>query len=346
MASESYDALFGTIVAEIEAELHAVRMEQQVVTPLLWDIIDYQFGWDADSQAAGQNVSGKKVRPVLMAVVAQAVCGRYAHVLPAGAALELLHNFTLIHDDVMDQSHTRRHRPAVWTRWGATQAINAGDGLFALSNLAMARLLQHDLPATKVVEAGRALSQATLWTCEGQILDIGFETRDTVRPDEYITMISHKTGTLIEVAAYIGALLSTDDEAIITAYKTFARNLGVAFQVRDDYLDVWGDKTKLGKPGTDIREKKKAYPFLVTVERASEDDRAILHQIYAQDTVSDADVETVLEIMARADAAAHTDHIATQYYDHAMQQLESTGIQNEWQDRLRQMAAFIIRRAY
>jgi geranylgeranyl diphosphate synthase type I len=281
-----------------------------------------------------------------MAVVAQAVCGRYTHVLPAGAALELLHNFTLIHDDVMDQSRTRRHRPAVWTRWGETQAINAGDGLFALSNLAMARLLRHDLPAAKVVEAGRSLSQATLWTCEGQILDIGFETRDTVTPDEYITMISHKTGTLIEVAAYIGALLSTDDEAIITGYKAFARNLGIAFQVRDDYLDVWGDKTKLGKPGTDIREKKKAYPFLVTLERAAEDDRAVLHQIYAQDTVSDADVETVLEIMARVDAAAQTDRVATHYYDRAMQQLESTGIQNEWQDRLRQMAAFIIRRAH
>lgn len=346
MAGESYDDLFGTIVADIEAEIHAVRVEQQIVAPLLWEIIDYQFGWDADSQASGKNISGKKVRPVLMAVVAQAVCGTYRHVLPAGAALELIHNFTLIHDDVMDQSHTRRHRPAVWTRWGTTQAINSGDGLFALSNLAMARLLRHNLPAVKVVEAGRALSQATLWTCEGQILDIGFETRDTVTPDEYLTMIAHKTGTLIEVAAYIGALLSTDDEAIILGYKSFARNLGIAFQMRDDYLDVWGDKTKLGKPGTDIREKKKAYPILVTLERASEADRAILHRIYAQDVVSDADVDRVLEVMARVDAAAHTDAIATQYYERAMQQLASTGIHNEWQDRLRQMAAFIIRRAH
>ncbi|MCD4687205.1 MAG: polyprenyl synthetase family protein [Anaerolineae bacterium] len=345
MVRETYEVLFGGILADIETELRAVRAEQQPVAPLLWEIIDYQFGWDADTQAAGKNVTGKRIRPVLMALVAQAVCGDYAHVLPAGTALEIIHNFTLIHDDVMDQSQTRRHHPAVWTRWGTTQAINAGDGLFALSNLTMARLLQHDIPAAKVVEAGCALSQATLWTCEGQILDIGFETRTTVSPDEYITMISHKTGTLIEAAAYIGALLSTDDDAVITGYKTFARHLGVAFQVRDDYLDVWGDKTKLGKPGTDIREKKKAYPFLVTLERAAENDRATLHQIYAQDTVSDADVQTVLAIMARVNAAEQTDKVTAHYYDLALQQLESTGIQNEWQDQIRQMAGFLIRRA-
>lgn len=346
MASASYDAVFGTIMADIEAELRAARVEQQIVAPLLWEIIDYQFGWDADSQTTGKTVSGKKVRPVLMAVVAGAVCGSYIHVLPAGAALEMIHNFTLIHDDVMDQSHTRRHRPAVWTKIGTTQAINVGDGLFALANLTMARLLQHDLPAAKVVEAGRALAQATLWTCEGQILDIGFETRTTVFPDEYITMIAHKTGTLIEAAAYIGALLSTDDEEIISAYKTFARHLGIAFQIRDDYLDVWGDKSRLGKPGTDICEKKKAYPFLVALECASDADRATLHQIYAQDIVSDADVDTVLAIMARVDAAEQTDRIATHHYDLALQQLERTGIQNEWQDQIRQMAAFFVRRAH
>ena len=349
MADQSYTAVFAPIVAEIESEMQAVRREQTCVAPILWDVIDYQFGWDLDPADVEQRkqVSGKKIRPLMMALVARAITGDYRHVLPAGAALELLHNFTLIHDDVMDRSLERRHRPAVWTRWGNDQAINAGDGLYALANLSVARLLTLGTPPEKVVRTFETLSQACLWTAEGQILDMDFETRAIVTPDDYITMIAHKTGTLIEAAAKIGALLSTDDEHVIQGYAAFARSLGIAFQVRDDYLGVWGDESKTGKSATsDIREKKKAYPVLVAFERANGEDRATLQRLYAQATLSDADIETVLAILARVDAAAHTDRIATMYYDEALRSLESTGIHNETQTLIRQLAAFLIRRVY
>ncbi len=151
MASPSYDAIIAPIVAAIDAEMRAIRAEQRPVAPLLWAIVDHQFGWDLPAEAADEarRVGGKKIRPLLMALVAQAVGGDYRPVLPAAAALEMLHNFTLIHDDVMDRSAERRHRPAVWTRWGTAQAINAGDGLYALSNIAVTRLLRGGVRRTR-----------------------------------------------------------------------------------------------------------------------------------------------------------------------------------------------------
>jgi geranylgeranyl pyrophosphate synthase len=335
------------ISADLDAEMLAIRREQVPIAPILWEIVDYQFGWDVNDLAERRHISGKKIRPLLMALVAQAISGDYHHVLPAGAALEFLHNFTLIHDDVMDKSLERRHRPAVWTRWGTTQAVNAGDGLYALANLSSARLLDQGVPPRRVGEMVRAMSQACLWTAEGQMLDISFETRETVSTAEYITMITHKTGTLIEGAARIGALLTTDDEHVVQSYAQFGRFLGIAFQVRDDYLGVWGDEAQTGKSATgDIREKKKAYPFLAAFEHASAADRAALLGLYAQESLSDADVQTVLAIFNRAGAAEQTERVAADYYARALAHLDDTGVRNDTQDTIRQLAAFLNQRAY
>jgi len=345
----SYEQLFGPIIADIEGEMRAVRREQTEISPLFWSVVDYQFGWDLAPDQADlfKKVTGKKIRPLLMALVAQAIYGTYQHVLPAGAALELLPNFTLIHDDVMDESLERRHRPAVWTRWGNYQAINAGDGLYALANLACTRLVKHGTPPDKAVRVFETMSQACLWTAEGQILDMDFETRERVSTDEYVIMIANKSATLIEAAAKIGALLSTDDEQVIDAYAHFARQLGIAFQVRDDYLGVWGNQQQTGKSTTsDIREKKKAYPFLAAIEHASASDQAALHRIYAQASLSESDIQTVLDIMNRAGAMEQTDTIARQYFDTALASLARTGVQNQTQDLLRDLAFFLVQRDY
>ncbi len=348
MNSDFYSATFGPLQAEIEAEMHAARAAQQEVAPLLWEMLDHHFGWKEQPPSATSSVgSGKKVRPVLMALVAQAICGAHQHVLPAGAALELLHNFTLIHDDVMDRSPTRRHRPAVWTLWGPTQAINAGDALYALANLAMAQLIERNVPPLRVVRACRTLSQACLWTAEGQVLDIAFTKRPLVTTDEYMTMVEHKTGKLLEAATMLGALLSTDDEQVIQAYARFGRDLGIAFQIRDDYLGVWGQSKATGKPTTeDIREKKKSYPVLVALERADEADRATLQRLYARETLGEADVQTVLAILERVDAATQTGRVAEAHYIAALEHLETTGIDNATQEQIRRLAAFLILRDY
>ena len=349
MAGEPYERLFGQILADIEAEMRTARQEHRAIAPLLWEIVDYVFGWDLTPEQVvlSRKVSGKKIRPLFMALVAQTIGGDYRHVLPAGAALEFLHNFTLIHDDVMDKSPQRRHRPAVWTRWGTTQAINAGDALYALANLACVRLLNTGTPPGKVVRVLQTLSQACLQTAEGQILDVDFEAREDVSPAEYVTMVSNKTGTLIEAAAAIGALLSTDDESVVQAYARFGRHLGIAFQIRDDYLGVWGDEARTGKSATsDIRERKKSYPALVGVERARDADGAGLRRLYAQESLSDQDIQAVLAILDRAGAATQTEQVAEHYFRTAMEELANTGIENEAQNLIRRYAAFLVQRTY
>ncbi len=343
----SYESQFGGILADIEEEMRAARQEQREVAPLLWQMIDHHFGWDAESAAQRARIAGKRVRPVLMALVARAITGDYRHVLPAAAALEFLHNFTLIHDDVMDRSLERRHRPTVWSIWGSDQAINAGDGLYALANLTLTRLLRLAVPPARIVRAAAVLSQACLWTAEGQVLDMTFPQRDDVTVAEYLTMITHKTATLIEAATQMGALLSTDDETIIRAYGQFGRALGIAFQVRDDYLGIWGDEAVTGKSATsDIHEKKKSYPVLVAWERAAAEDRETLRRLYAQPALSDDDVHQVMRILERAGAPAETERVATQYYEAALAHLDDTGLANAAQTELRQLASFLVRRAY
>jgi len=340
----SYESMFGGILADIDAEMRAVRQQQVEVAPLLWEMIDHHFGWGAGAADSHSGASGKRIRPLLMALVAQALAGDHRHVLPAAAALEFLHNFTLIHDDVMDRSRERRHRPTVWALWSSDQAINAGDGLYALANLAVARLLGAEVPASKAVRAAQVLSQACLWTAEGQVLDMAFAGVSTA---DYVTMVANKSATLIEAAATCGALLSTDDLAIVDAYARFGRSLGIAFQVRDDYLGVWGDEAATGKSATgDIREKKKSYPVLVAFERAEAADQTALRRIYAQETLSDGDVADVLGILQRCGAIAETDRTASEYFERALAHLDATGIANPTQDRLLQLAAFLIRRAY
>ncbi len=347
MTSDFYTATFGVLQTEIEAEMHAVRAAQREVAPLLWEMIDHHFDWKAPQTAASGVGHGKKVRPVLMALVARAICGAHQHVLPAGAALELLHNFTLVHDDVMDHSPTRRHRPTVWALWGATQAINAGDALYALANLALGRLVERGVTAERVVRAFRTLSQACLWTAEGQVLDIAFTERPTVTTAEYMTMVEHKTGKLLEAATMLGALLSTDDEDVIQAYARFGRDLGIAFQIRDDYLGIWGRADETGKPITeDIREKKKSYPVLVALERAEKGDRLTLQRIYAQETLSETDVHAVLSILEYTGAPTQTGRVAEAHYIAALQHLETTGIDNPTQEQIRRLAAFLILRDY
>lgn len=343
----SYESMFGGILAAIDAEMRAARQQQVEIAPLLWEMLDHHFGWGAGAAGPHSGASGKRVRPLLMALVAQALSGDYRHVLPAAAALEFLHNFTLIHDDVMDRSRERRHRPAVWALWGSDQAINAGDGLYALANLAVTYLLRAEVPGSKAVRAAQVLSQACLWTAEGQVLDMSFAGREQVTTAEYLTMIAHKTGALIEAATKIGALLSSDDEPVIRAYAQFGRDLGLAFQVRDDYLGVWGDEAATGKSATgDIREKKKSYPVLVAFERAGAADQETLSRIYAQETLSDRDVADVLGILERCGAIAETDRIASEYSERALAWLDATGVANPTQDELRQLAVFLIRRAY
>ncbi|KOG63286.1 family 2 encapsulin nanocompartment cargo protein polyprenyl transferase [Streptomyces sp. NRRL WC-3725] len=228
-------------------------------------IARYHFGWQqADGTPAAGN-AGKAIRPALVLAAAAALGGPAARTaaVPAAAAVELVHNFTLLHDDVMDRDTTRRHRPTAWTVFGDADAILAGDALQALA----LRLLAEDAHPASVPAAAR-LAACVVELCEGQHTDTDLERRapDAVTLDEVLAMAEAKTGALLGCACALGALYAGADEEEVAALDGFGRQAGLAFQLIDDVIGIWGDPRHTGKPaGADLTARKKSLPVVAAL---------------------------------------------------------------------------------
>ncbi|MEI2691836.1 MAG: polyprenyl synthetase family protein [Anaerolineae bacterium] len=233
-----------------------------------YGMLRYHMGWvDPAMQPAVIN-SGKRIRPVVCLLACAAVGGAVEDALPAAAAVELLHNFSLIHDDVEDNSSTRRHRPTVWALWGVPQAINAGDAMFTLARLALHGVTGRGVVAATALEASAIFDRACLRLTEGQYLDMSFEDRQDVAVEEYVAMIEGKTAALLSASLELGALLGGADEGTRRSLAEFGRGLGLAFQMQDDILGIWGDETITGKSAaSDILARKKSLPVVYALAR-------------------------------------------------------------------------------
>lgn len=342
-----FDELSG-LRDEIESKMKVVIDRRGYVAPPLREMVYHHLGWKPQDDVPIQT-QGKRVRPLITLLVGKALGGNDEAVLALAAAIELIHNFTIVHDDIMDRSPERRHRPTLWRLWGDGQAINTGDGLCILGYLSALDLRHIALGSDGKVlsEASLALTEACLDTVEGQILDVGFEVRSSISVEEYIVMVSHKSASLIGCAARCGALLSTNDKDIVEAYAQFGRNLGIAFQMRDDYLGIWGDESVTGKPtGIDIMERKKSLPVVWGFAAAGDADRARLESIYANQETTEEDVNEVQHLLTDIGADVYTNQLASQYYEDSLADLAATGIENEWQEKLRSLAVFLIERTY
>lgn len=272
--------------------------------------MQYHLGWVDSDFAPVSNNPGKLLRPMLLLLAYEAAgaWGQSANsaylrrALPATASLELTHNFSLIHDDIVDGDTERRHRPTLWTVWGSSQGINAGDGMFALARLALWDVLQEGVEGTVAARLGAVLDRASLTIAEGQYLDLSFEQREDISVTMYLDMIERKTAALMGAAAEMGAILGTRDETTIANLRAFGLEIGIAFQVRDDILGIWASTAELGKtPAGDIYRRKKSLPVLHALEHASTKDQQTLRHLYAQETPPTAEqVETVLAIFARS----------------------------------------------
>jgi geranylgeranyl diphosphate synthase type I len=253
-----------TMLPEIEKELQSqvARLDHPHTQPF-HEMLTYHMGWTGEG--AGKEATGKRIRP-LMVLLSAASCGGDHHsALPAAAAVELVHNFSLVHDDVQDNSEKRRGRATVWTKWGVPMAINVGDALFVLSNQAMLDLGKYH-PADKTLRAAEILHNACLDLTRGQFLDMSYEERTDLTIEDYFPMISGKTSALLSACAHIGSLLGGADESAQEDYRQFGHHLGLAFQVQDDILGVWGDEAVTGKSAaSDLVEGKNSLPILYGV---------------------------------------------------------------------------------
>jgi geranylgeranyl diphosphate synthase, type II len=217
---------------------------------------------------------GKRVRPVVTLLAAEAVGGRAEDATDAAIALEALHNFTLVHDDIMDNSAMRRGVPTVHKKYDVATAVLVGDAMLAVSYEFMLRV-----EGERGARAARAFNRGLVEVCEGQGLDKEFETRDDVTLREYIKMIGKKTAALLEACCRVGAIIGGGTDGEVEALADYGVNLGLAFQIQDDYLDLFGDE-KFGKPiGGDLREGKKTYLLLSALKRAAGSDKKRLERI-------------------------------------------------------------------
>lgn len=226
----------------------------------LHTMLAYHMGWQGEG--AGTGAAGKRIRPLLLLLSCEAAGGRWQDALPAAAAVELVHNFSLIHDDIEDNSPLRRGRPTVWQKWGVPQALNAGDSLFTLAHLAILRLEETVSPAI-TLKATRLLHETCLKLTQGQYLDLAYENRRDLTVEAYWPMVSGKTAALLAACTGLGALIAGADEDRQRSFSQFGQYLGLAFQAHDDLLGVWGDAALTGKSAeSDLLTGKKSLPVL------------------------------------------------------------------------------------
>jgi len=245
----SIDESFTKLLQEWRAELdkRIAKLGKNRKPSTLYEPIDYVL-----------TGSGKRIRPILLLLACRAVGGKISQAWDAAVAVELLHNFTLVHDDIMDEDDTRRGRATVHKRWDTSTAILAGDGIYAL---AYEILLKTDSPA--IAEALKIFTSGILEVCEGQAKDLEFEERSDVKLPEYIDMIGKKTAALLKASVQMGALIGGGSAEEVKALGAYAKNMGLAFQIQDDLLDIASDERTLGKShASDLRQKKRTFLLL------------------------------------------------------------------------------------
>jgi len=313
----------------------------------LYHMMRYHLGWVDASGQARLTKGGKLLRPGLCLLSCESVGGDWRRVLPAASALELMHNFTLIHDDIEDEDRERRSMPTVWDVWGQPQAINAGDAMHILSRLALFKLEEKGVTASTVLRAAQLMDETCLRLCEGQYLDISYEERNNIEINDYMEMIKRKTADLFACSLKLGAIVGTDDEQVIEGLNRFGNNLGMAFQIQDDVLGIWGEDSKTGKSSsTDIVKKKKTLPIIYGMEKAEPEQRSELLRVYAQPKVSNEDIPVVLKILNNVSARKYAEETAAKYCDMALVELEKIDISYSSKDDLSSLAMSLIGREY
>jgi geranylgeranyl diphosphate synthase type I len=285
-------------------------------------MLTYHMGWTGEG--AGPEATGKRIRPLLMLLCASACGASWQLALPGAAAVELVHNFSLVHDDIQDNSPKRRGRDTVWTKWGAPMAINVGDALFVMSNQAIIDL-KEKYPTEIVVKAAEILHNTCLDLTRGQFMDMSYEERKDLGVEDYWPMIAGKTAVLIASCCHIGALLGGAEEEKQEVYRSYGHYLGLAFQVQDDILGIWGDEAATGKSAaSDLVEGKNSLPVLIGLSKKSK-----FAERWTQGPIKPEEVEDVARLLAGEGGYGEAKEASIQMTDLAINSLREADPQGE-----------------
>jgi geranylgeranyl diphosphate synthase type I len=315
------------------------------LSPELRPIVSYHLGWtDAAGRAEGANGNGGKgVRSALAVLSAEAAGADGSRGVAGAVAVELVHNFSLVHDDVIDEDEERRHRPTVWAVFGIGRAVIAGDALLSLAHEVV---LRADASPTDIVRAARCLSEATSAMIAGQALDMAFETLDGVTVDRCLAMEAGKTGALLGCASSIGSILGGASDETVAALNDYGVELGLAFQAVDDLLGIWGDPSTTGKPAwNDLRQRKKTLP--VTAALAAGDGNAgELNALLLAEHLGEPDIARAAALVEACGGRDWARDEARARLAAALGALERASIAEEAHRDLQEVALFVVERQF
>ncbi len=277
-------------------------------------------------------LGGKRLRPILTLMTAEIFDCDYNRAMDAALSIEVFHNFSLVHDDIMDDAPLRRGQTTVHEKWDINTGILSGDAM-----LIMAYQLFENYDPKQFVNLAKLFSKTALEVCEGQQYDVDFETRDDVTIQEYLTMIEYKTAVLVGAAMKMGAIVANASQECQNLIYDFGRYLGVAFQLQDDYLDAFGDPTTFGKQvGGDIIENKKTYLYLKALEFSNDDDKLQIQHLYGVNPNDPRDkIETVKQLFVSSGSAEATKREIEKYTLKAFSVLEPLKISEENKNALK-----------
>jgi geranylgeranyl diphosphate synthase type I len=327
-----------TMLPAIETELqHQVCRLDEPHTRPFYEMLTYHMGWSGEG--AGPEATGKRIRPLMLLLSVAACDGNWLHAAPAAAAVELVHNFSLVHDDIQDNSDKRRGRQTVWKIWGVPMAINVGDALFVLSNHAIMDL-RENYPAETVVQAATILHNTCLDLTRGQFLDMSYEKRTSLGVEDYWPMVAGKTAALLSACCHIGSVLGGAEESQQDAYRSFGHALGIAFQVQDDILGIWGDEAITGKSAaSDLLEGKKSLPVLHGLSN-----RGKFAERWAKGSIQPNEVEEIAQLLATEGSYEYTHGVSRQMTTLALDSLREADPQGEAGEALMELANKLIKR--
>lgn len=301
-------------------------------------MMSYHMGWEGtDSGSAAQ---GKRIRPLILLLATAAAGGDWHRSLPLAVSVEFVHNFSLLHDDIQDGSRTRRGRQTVWVLWGMPQAINVGDTMYTLAFLSMEKIKDIISPETALLSM-RLLQEACIKLTQGQHLDIAYEDRQELSIDDYWPMIKGKTAALLSCCSELGALAAGVDQEHRMAFGEFGHFLGLAFQVVDDWLGIWGDSQVTGKPtGIDLISGKKTLPVLFALSNK----KRFSHR-WKAGPISADEVEQLADCLVEEGAKEFSEKMADNLTMKALQALKEAVIEeNDAYKALNDLALKLVQR--
>ena len=290
------------------------------------EMVSYHFGWDGSV-----TVPGKRLRPLILILAYGSLNGKVEDAFQAAAALEVFHNFTLVHDDIQDQGEMRHGHPALWTKVGIPLAINVGDYLSGLSQT-MIGTLPETFPIELRLKALNEFQDATLGVIQGQQLDIQYEKKDRITVDDYINMISLKTAKLFSASFALAAILAGYEDEFVRKLAHIGENLGLGFQIQDDYLGIWGRQIETGKSiSTDLLTRKKSFPAITGLANSTE-----FQALWDNKTENDQEqLSAMKKFLERVEVKKDTLNLARAYYIEAQTQLnELLPVENEFSEEL------------